>query len=125
MLRKQILSTYANKFKVSEIDLLKISVIGKKARVHSSSRVPDIPIAKIPQHRVSLDKCQLDHFLEFTSRPYYYQNMAHRGRKFRLESGEELVIPNIVRTVARCTIVNQYLDFCKEENFSLMSCATL
>ena len=93
--------------------------------MHSSSRVPDIPIAKIPQHRVSLDKCQLDHFLEFTSRPYYYQNMAHRGRKFRLESGEELVMPNIVRTVARCTIVNQYLDFCKEENFSLMSCATL
>ena len=35
-------------------------------------------------------------------------------------------MPNIVRTVARCTIVNQYLDFCKkEENFSAMSRATL
>ena len=69
--------------------------------MHNSSRVPGIPVAKIPQHRVWLDKCQLDHFLEFTSRPYYYQDVAHRGRKFRLESGEELVMPKIVRTVAR------------------------
>ena len=34
-------------------------------------------------------------------------------------------MPNIVRTLAKCTIINQYLDFCKEENFSPMSRATL
>ena len=32
MLRTQILSMYANRFKVSEIDLLKISVTGKKGQ---------------------------------------------------------------------------------------------
>ena len=32
MLRTQILSMYANRFKVSEIELLKISVIGKKGQ---------------------------------------------------------------------------------------------
>ena len=51
--------------------------------------------------------------------------MACGSRKLKLESGEELVMPNIVRTVARCTIIKQYLDFCKEENFSPMSRATL
>ena len=25
------------------------------------------------------------------------------------------MMPNIVRTVARCTIINQYLDFCKRK----------
>ena len=34
-------------------------------------------------------------------------------------------MPNIVRTLAKCTIINQYLDFCKEEDFSPMSRATL
>ena len=67
----------------------------------------------------------MDHFLEFTSRPYFYQDVAFGSRKFKLDSGEELVMPNIVRTVARCTIINQYLDFCKEENFSPMSRATM
>ena len=97
----------------------------KKARAHSSSEGPGIPITKIPQHRIRLDKCQLDHFLEFTSRPYFYQDVAFGSRKFKLDSGEELVMPNIVRTVARCTIINQFLDFCKEENVSPMSRATM
>ena len=51
--------------------------------------------------------------------------MEFGSRKLKLESGDELVMPNIVRTVARCTIINQYLNFCKEENFSSVSRATL
>ena len=93
--------------------------------MHSSSEGPGIPVAKIPQHRVRLDRCQLDHFVEFKSRPYYYQDVAFGSRKLKLESGEELVMPNVVRTVERCTIINQCLDFCKEENFSPMSRTTL
>ncbi|CAH3115221.1 unnamed protein product [Porites lobata] len=34
-------------------------------------------------------------------------------------------MPNIVRTVARCTIINQYLDSCKDENFTPLSRATM
>ena len=47
--------------------------------------------------------------------PYYYLDVAFGSRKLKLESGEKLVMPNIVRTVARCTIINQYLDFCKRK----------
>ena len=71
----------------------------KEARVHSSLGGPGIPVAKIPEHRVRLDKRQLDHFLEFTSLPYYYQDVAFGGRNLKLES-EELVMPNIVRTIS-------------------------
>ena len=51
--------------------------------------------------------------------------MAFGSRKLKLDSGEELVMPNIVHTVARCTIIKQYLDFCKEENFTPLSHATM
>ena len=67
--------------------------------MHSSPGGPGIPVAKIPEHRVRLDKRQLDHFLEFTSLPYYYQDVAFGGRNLKLES-EELVMPNIVRTIS-------------------------
>ena len=131
ILKTQILSIYANRFTVKELKAIHRPFENlsdrqiKKARAHSSSEGPGIPITKIPQHRIRLDKCQLDHFLEFTSRPYFYQDVAFGSRKLKLDSGEELVMPNIVRTVARCTIINQYLDFCKEENFSPMSRATM
>ena len=131
ILKTQILSIYANRFTVKELKAIHRPFKNlsdrqiKKARAHSSSEGHGIPITKIPQQRIRLDKCQLDHFLEFTSRPYFYQDVAFGNRKLKLDSGEELVMPNIVRTVARCTIINQYLDFCKEENFSSMSCATM
>ena len=130
-LKTQILSIYANRFTVKELKAIHRPFENlsdrqiKKARAHSSSEGPGIPITKISQHRIRLDKCQLDHFLEFTSRPYFYQDVAFESQKLKLDSGEELVMPNIVQTVARCTIINQYLNFCKEENFSPMSLATM
>ena len=129
-LKTQILSIYANRFTVKELKAIRpFENLSdrqiKKARAHSSSEGPGIPITKIPQHRIRLDKSQLDHFLELTSHPYFYQDVALGSRKLKLDSGKELVMPNIVQTVARCTIINQYLGFCKEENFSPMSLATM
>ena len=130
-LKTQILSIYANRFTATELKALHRPFENlsdrqiKKARAHSSSKGSGVPLTKIPQHRVRLDKGKLDHFMEFTSRPYFYQDVAFGSRKLKLESGEEMVMPNIVRTVARCTIINQYLDFCKEENFTPLSRATM
>ena len=89
-LKTQILSIYANKFTVSELkaihhpfETLSDRQI-KKARAHTASHGPGIPVAKIPRHRIRLDNSQLDHFLEFTSRPYFYQDVAFGSRKLKL-----------------------------------------
>ena len=130
-LKTQILSIYANRFTATELKAIHRPFENlsdrqiKKARAHSSSKGSGNPLTKIPQHRIRLEKGKLDHFMEFTSRPYFYQDVAFGSRKLKLESGEEMVMPNIVRTVARCTIINQYLDFCKEENFTPLSRATM
>ena len=130
-LKTQILSIYANRFTATELKAIHRPFENlsdrqiKKARAHSSSKGSGSPLTKIPQHRIRLDKGKLDHFMEFTSRPYFYQDVAFGSRTLKLESGEEMVMPNIVRTVARCTIINQYLDFCKEENFTPLSRATM
>ena len=130
-LKTQILSIYANRFTATELKALHRPFENlsdrqiKKERAHSSSTGSGVPLTKIPQHRVRLDKGKLDHFMEFTSRPYFYQDVAFGSQKLKLKSGKEMVMPNIVRTVARCTIINQYLDFCKEENFTPLSHATM
>ena len=130
-LKTQILSIYANKLTARELKSLhrpfeKLSDRQiKKARTHAASQGPGIPVTKIPHHRIRLDKFKLDHFLEFTSRPYFYQDVAFGSRKLKLDSGQELVMPNIVRTVAKCTIISQYLDYCRDDNFEPLSRATM
>ena len=47
-------------------------------------------------------------------RPHFYQDVAY-GNKIKLDSGEKIQMPNVVRTVARSTMINQYFEFCKEE----------
>lgn len=34
-------------------------------------------------------------------------------------------MPNVVHTVAKCTIIGQYLDYCREDNFDPLSRATV
>lgn len=130
-LKTQILSIYASKYSAKELkaihepfERLSDRQI-KKARQHSTAQGPGTPAIKKVQHRVRIDKAKLDHFLEFTFRPYFYQDVAYGNRTIKLDNGEELSMPNIVRTVARSTIIHQYLDFCKETEFEPMSQSTM
>ena len=129
--KTQILSIFADRFTRKELkeihkpfeDLSERQI--KKARAQTKTEGPGIPVESILQHRIRVDQCRLDHFLEFTMRPYYYQDVAYGTRTLKLESGEELVMPNVVRTVARCTIINQYLEHCKETGFHPISSSTM
>lgn len=126
-LKTQILSIYAKEYTSKELKAMHKSfeILSdrriKKARALSTAEHPGAIIEKKTQHRVRMDKTKLDHFIEFTSRPYYYQDVAFGSRTIKLESGEELVMPNVVRTVARCTIINQYLEYCAETSFQPFS----
>ena len=64
---------------------------------------------------------KVDHFLEFANRPYFYQDVAYGSRILKLDSGEKIPMPNVVRTVTRSTMVNQYQSFCEEEGFNPLS----
>jgi hypothetical protein len=68
---------------------------------------------------------KVDHFVDFINRPYFHQDVAFGMRKPKLESGETIDMPNVVRTVTRSTIVAQYLQFWKNEDFEPLSRSTL
>ena len=127
-LRTQILSIYADRFSANELKRIHQPFENlsdrqiKKARAQAKS---EVPTEKFPRHRIRIQQRQLDHFLEFTMRPYYFQDVAYSTHTIKLESVEEFVMPNMVHTVAKCTIINQCMDHCKENGFEPKSKSTM
>lgn len=131
-LKTQILSLYAHRYPADK--LIKIHKTSgqsvteweiRKARAHANTHGPGAPVEKTPQHRVRMDTAKADHFLEFIDRPYFHQDVAYGTRTFKLDSGCKLVMPNVIRTVARTTMIAQYLKHCEEEQFESLSRTTL
>ncbi|KAK3705287.1 hypothetical protein QZH41_008174 [Actinostola sp. cb2023] len=76
-------------------------------------------------HRVRIDMTKVDHFIEFVDRPYFYQDVSYGSKLLKLDSGETIEMPNVVRTVTRSTMISQYVQFCQEEHLEPLSRSTL
>ena len=129
--KTQILSLYAYKYSVSTLKKLHLPY-GKlstrqiyRARCHARSLGPgSVPEQKI-HHRVRIDMSKVDHFIDFTNRPYFYQDFSFGTKSLKLDSGETIEMPNVVRTVTRSTMISQYIQFCQEEECEPLSRSTL
>lgn len=130
-LKTQILSLYASRYsggflkemhgpfeKLSDRQI-------KKARAHAKNVGLGFNVEKLPSHRVRIDLVKLDHFLSFVDQPYFYQDVAYGTRTLKLDCGERLVMPNVVRIVGRSTMIEQYFKHCSEEGVDPLGRSTL
>lgn len=130
-LKTQILSLYAYRYPLNKLQKMHEPYESittwqiKRARTHARECGPGLAVEKSSSNRVRLDTNLVDHFLDFINRPYFYHDVAFGTRKLKLDNGEELTMPNVVRTVTRSTMVSQYLMFCEEEMVAPLSRATL
>ena len=126
--RQQILSLFVNDYSKSEI-LALIPGLSKwridEAGKHAFQTKPGQPIDPPRITRCRLDVVKVDHFLDFLSSPSVLQDVAYGTRTLKLESGESLEIPNMVRTVISSHLVRMYLNFRAESNFEPLGCSTL
>ena len=130
-LKKQILSLYAFRYPAKTLQVIH-SPYGKLSnwqikQAHSHAKIHGpgtIPVSE-KKHRVRLGMEKVDHFVEYASRPHFSQDVEYGNKVLKLDSGEKIQIPNVVRTVARSTIINQYFEFCKEEQLEPLSRSTL
>jgi len=67
---------------------------------------------------------KVDHFIEFINRPYFYQDVSFGTKLLKLNSGETIEMPNVVRTVTWSTMISQYIQFCQEEKSEPFSRST-
>ncbi|KAK3745380.1 hypothetical protein QZH41_001418 [Actinostola sp. cb2023] len=121
--KMQILNIYAFRFSAEKLmkyhepyeKLTRWQI--KQARRHAKTQGPGVPEEKTFHHRVRLPMSKVDHFIDFINRPYFYQDVAYGTRVLKLDSGEKVTMPNVVRTVTRSTMIYQYLQYCSEDNF--------
>ena len=89
--------------------------------MHGPGTIPEIKT----KHRVRLDMGKVDHFVEFINRPYFYQDVSYGNKVLTLDNGDRIEMPNVVRILTRSTMIEQYLEYCKEQCHELLSRSTL
>ena len=97
----------------------------KRARAHTRKSGTGSSVTKKVHHRISLDMTKVDHFVDFLNRPYFHQDVAYGMRNIRLDNGETISMPTIVRRVTRSTMIMQYLQHCESIGYEPLSKRTL
>lgn len=126
--RLQILSIFSGSFTKDELKQILPGITKwqiDQARLHAAINGRGLPSISRPIHRTRLDPVKTEHFLDFISRPSLLQDVAYGTRKLKLDSGEQISIPNAIRTVIPSRIVKQYLAFCNESGFKPVGERTL
>ena len=86
----------------------------KKARNHAKTEGVGFRVENIVHRRVRIDPDKLVHFLLLIDQAYFYQDVPYGTRTVKLDSGQEMVMSNVVRTVGRSIMVEQYHQHCRE-----------
>ena len=97
----------------------------KSARKHGKKygRGSAVLLSKSPRMRVNY--AQLDHFLEFITSPHIVIDLPFGQRLLSLADGSLLEMPNLIRTMIPARIVAQYIQYCKEVNFTPFGRSTM
>ena len=122
--KRQILSLFANDFSRSELQSL-IPGLSKwridQARSHATQTGKGQPVKEKPIYRARIQSARVDHFLDYISRPELLQNVTFGTKMPKLDSSKRIVTPAVVRTLIPSRIREQYVQYCKQEQFELTS----
>lgn len=126
--RQQILSIFASDYSKTELlqlvpGLTKFRI--DEARKHAFQTKPGQPIEPPTITRTRLDPVKVDHFLDFISSPTFLQDVAYGMKTLKLSSGENVEIPNLVRTVISSRLVQLYSSYCAESSVEPLGRSTL
>ena len=126
--RLQILSMFSRHFSKQELREM-IPGLSKwqidRARRHAAKEGPGHQVVPIPIKRTRLDPVKTSHFVNFIARPNFLQDVAYGTRELKLDSGEKITIPNVIRTMVSSRLIRQYISFCQETGFEPASERTL
>ncbi|XP_065925464.1 uncharacterized protein [Magallana gigas] len=129
-LKCQLLSLIVHRCSYAEL-LTKFPEITKhqidKARRHAFVYGPgsDVQLKASSQHRERINYAKLQHAVEFFSDPSFNEISSYTTRNLKLDSGNTLLIPDIVRTMIHSNLIKLYNAYCTSINFEPLSESTL
>ena len=78
--------------------------------------VPDQPIFS-----TRIDAAKVDHFLNFIAWPDLLQDVAFGTKNLKLDSGENIIILAVIRTLIPSHVIKQYAAYYKQQSFEAAS----
>ena len=119
-IKRQILSLFANDFTRTGLQEL-IPGLSKwridQARLHATETGKGQPVSTQPLFRQRIDQAKIDHFIEYISQPEFIQDVAFGTKTMKLDSGENILIPAVIRTMIPSRIISQYKCHCVFQQF--------
>ena len=117
---RQILSLFANDLSRVELQRL-IPGLSKwridQARLHAIEAGKGQAVPEKAIFRTRIDPGKVDHFINFISRPGLLQDVAFGTKTLKLDSGEQIIIPAVIRAMIPSRIISQYVSYCKDHEF--------
>lgn len=78
--------------------------------------VPDQPIFS-----TRIDAAKVDHFLAFIAHPDLLQDVAFGTKNLKFNSGGNIIIPAVIRTLIPSPVIKHYAAYCKQQLFEAAS----
>ena len=111
---------FANDFSRAELTNL-IPTLSKwqidQARKHATEDGKGQSVRPDPIFRQRISRAQVEHCIDYISRPEMVQDVAFGTKVLKLDSGDSIIIPAVVRTMIPSRIIEQYQSYCAQQNF--------
>ena len=87
------------------------------AKQHSCDIGKGQTLVSEPVHRRRISTSQVQHFVDFISRPEMVQGVAFGTKTLKLDSGDSIIIPTVVQIMIPSRIIEQYQSYCTQNSF--------
>ena len=112
--KRQILSLFANDFSRRDLQTLipgitKWRIDQARQRATEAGKGQVVPGQTIFRKRIVQGK--VAHFISYISQPQLHQDVAFGTKTLKLDFGERIIIPAVVRTLSPSRIIEQYTSY--------------
>ena len=126
--KRQILSLFTNNFGHRELQTLipgltKWRIVQARQNATEAGKGQVVPEQTIFRKRIDQEK--VDHFISYISQTQLHQDVAFGTKTLKLDSGQRIIIPVVVRTLIPSRIIEQYMSYCREQKFEPASARSL
>ncbi|XP_071162572.1 uncharacterized protein [Mytilus edulis] len=127
-LRRQILSVLSRNYSFNEVremipDLTKYRFYA--AKLHSDKVGCGLPVSKGRLTRNKIDIADLEHFIDFIISSDVVKDLPFGMKTMKLTTGEIVAVPNLIRSLAPSSLINQFIQFCDSENVGHLGRSTM
>ncbi|VDH92826.1 Hypothetical predicted protein [Mytilus galloprovincialis] len=95
------------------------------AKLHSDEVGCGLPASKERLKRNKIDIAELEHFIDFIISSDVVKYCLFGMKTMKLTTGEIVALPNLIRSLAPSSLINQCIQFCDSENVGHLGRSTM